>query len=123
MHEESLARTLLNKAVEICVQHGGRLVVAVRVSCGLLSGVEPLQLREAFERLRGQYSGCAVAGLVIEDPGLPAMCEGCGTEFQVVDFQFRCPSCGGKDVCVVDGDCLRILDVQLELMEGGMQAD
>lgn len=118
MHEESLARSLLNKAVEICIQHGGTLVAAVRVSCGALSGVEPLQLRDAFERLRPEYSYCAVASLVIEDPGLPARCGDCGTEFQVQDFQFHCPSCGGGRVGVLDGDCLRILDVQLELSDG-----
>ena len=119
MHEESLARTLLNKAAEICIQHGAISVAAVRVSCGSLSGVEPLQLQDAFERLRGQQDCCAAAGLVIEDPGLPARCEACGVRFQVVNFRFRCPCCGGAGVCVEDGDCLRILEVELEGVGGG----
>ncbi|MEY3174577.1 MAG: hypothetical protein RLZZ436_2491 [Planctomycetota bacterium] len=117
MHEESLARSLLKQTCELCSHHNARSVVGVRVSCGPLSGVEPTQLLDAFERLKSTLPACQSATLIIDNPGLPAECRSCSHKFPVVDFRFHCPNCSSENIQLLDGDCLRILDVQLEIPE------
>jgi len=119
MHEESLARSLLQRTAEICQQHKALFVVSVRVSCGPLSGVEPVQLQDAFERLRSVWPTCQVAALILENPGIPAFCESCGHQFPIINFRFLCPECNSGGVRLLDGDCLRILDVELEVPTSG----
>lgn len=120
MHEESLARSLLQRTAELCHLHNALSVVSVRVSCGPLSGVEPAQLQDAFERLRSAWPVCEVAALILENPGMPAHCESCGHQFPVSNFRFLCPECSSGRVRLLDGDCLRILDVELEVQESGV---
>ena len=117
MHEESLARSLLQRSAEICRLHSARSVVSIRLSCGPLSGVEPTQLLDAFTRLKSALPACRAAALVLEDPGLPALCNACGLEFPVINFCFLCPHCSAGNVQLLDGDCLRILDLELEIEE------
>jgi len=122
MHEESLARSLLQRTAELCQLHKARSVVSVRVSCGPLSGVEPMQLQDAFERLRSAWPACRFAALILEDPGMPAQCEACGHRFPIIRFRFVCPACASGRVQLLDGDCLRILDVELDVEESGEAA-
>jgi hydrogenase nickel incorporation protein HypA/HybF len=114
MHEESLARSLLQQTLDICRHHHAHSVVSVRVSCGPLSGVEPVQLHEAFDRLKTTTPAAHAATLLIENPGLPAHCENCNHQFLVDKFRFICPTCSSGLIRLLDGDCLRILDVQLQ---------
>jgi hydrogenase nickel incorporation protein HypA/HybF len=117
MHEESLARSLLQRSAEISQLHNARSVVSIRISCGPLSGVEPTQLLDAFNRLKSATPACHAAALILEDPGLPAACENCGHKFPVIDFCFLCPHCSADNVRLLDGDCVRILDLELEIEE------
>ncbi|MFM7055722.1 MAG: hydrogenase maturation nickel metallochaperone HypA [Planctomycetota bacterium] len=119
MHEESLARSLLQRTTELCQLHHARNVVSVRVSCGPLSGVEPTQLHDAFTRLKATLPACHSATLILEDPGMPARCEACRHSFDVIHFRFLCPQCSSGNIRLLDGDCLRILDVELEVEEPG----
>ncbi|MFM7038602.1 MAG: hydrogenase maturation nickel metallochaperone HypA [Planctomycetaceae bacterium] len=114
MHEESLARSLLQQTLSLCHRHNAQRVVAVRVSCGPLSGVEPSQLHEAFDRLKTTSPLSQSAALLIENPGLPARCENCKHQFSLVEFRFICPRCSSPIIQLLDGDCLRILDVELQ---------
>ena len=52
MHEASLVASLLRQVDELAAQNGGGRVDQVRIEVGPLAGVEPLLMREAFERLR-----------------------------------------------------------------------
>jgi hydrogenase nickel incorporation protein HypA/HybF len=122
MHEESLARSLLQQTLDICRHHNAHSVVSVRVSCGPLSGVEPMQLHEAFDRLKTTTPASHAATLLIENPGLPAHCENCNHQFFVVEFRFICPHCSSGLIRLLDGDCLRILDVQLQTTDSPADA-
>jgi hydrogenase nickel incorporation protein HypA/HybF len=113
MHEESLARSLLLQTLHICRINNALCVVSVRVSCGPLSGVEPAQLHEAFDRLKITNPASQSAVLLIENPGLPALCENCNHQFSVIDFRFICPQCCSALIRLLDGDCLRTLEVEL----------
>jgi hydrogenase nickel incorporation protein HypA/HybF len=117
MHEESLTRALLSQVIAVADANHATRVQQIEVSCGGLSGVEPLLLQEAFQRIQTEYECCRNAVLSIHDPGLPAQCRDCRTTFQIQDFRFRCPVCSSSALQVLDGDCLKLLNVSLQLPE------
>lgn len=112
MHEQSLVRALLKQVEAVRLEHDGRTVSEVRVEMGPLSGVEPLLLAAAFEQLVSQ-SAAAGATLVIDEVPLLAECASCSREFEVQDFVFRCPACGGS-VRVTRGDEFQLVSVSLQ---------
>ena len=56
MHEESLIRSLLRQVDQLKQIHQGLEVEEIEVEVGPLSGVEPLLLKDAFERLKSESS-------------------------------------------------------------------
>lgn len=117
MHEESLTRALLSQVLAVAEANQATRVQEIEVSCGGLSGVEPLLLQEAFQRVQIEYECCRDAVLSIRDPGLPAQCRDCSATFQIQDFRFRCPACASGHLQILDGDCLKLLNVSLHLPE------
>ena len=112
MHEHSLVRALLEQVDRLSADHGGNSVREVRVQLGPLSGVEPLLVSSAFERLK-QGTSAADAQLVIDNVLLAAVCCACGQESEIDDYCFRCCHCGHDEVRVVRGDgfCLESVTV------------
>ena len=115
MHEQSLVNALLRQVEQVRRQHGGGRVTEVRVELGPLAGVEPLLLVSAFEQLAPGTSA-AEATLVIDEVALTAECTSCLCEFEVKDFDFRCPGCGGN-VRVIRGDAFQLVSVSLQETE------
>lgn len=115
MHEESLVRALLKQVDQLRREHHAQQVTEVRVEAGPLSGVEPMQLVSAFERL-APASTVAGARLVVDEVPLLASCKSCDREFQVSDFVFYCPNCGGN-ARVIRGDQVQLVSVSLRSEE------
>lgn len=111
MHEQSLVRQLLRQVDEICRVHGAECVSEVVVEAGPMAGVDPTLLASAFEQL-APTSTARGAKLVIDEVTLQARCNCCDDEFEVCDFVFRCPTCGGN-VRVIRGDELQLVSVSL----------
>jgi hydrogenase nickel incorporation protein HypA/HybF len=112
MHEMSFARSLLSQVEQLLVRNGGTAVEEIEVEVGPLTGVEPLLLREAFERL-APASASQGAALTIREIPLEARCRGCACNFAVESFRFRCPNCGSTSVQVIRGDEFRLLNVTI----------
>ena len=102
MHEASLIASLLRQVDELAAQSGGR-VDRVLIEVGPLAGVEPLLMREAFERQRVGTSATE-AELVIDTVGLTCRCRRCRRDYITEALRFDCPLCGCDDVDVVSGD-------------------
>jgi hydrogenase nickel incorporation protein HypA/HybF len=103
MHEFSVARALVSEIRRIVADQGGGSVTAVELDIGRLSGVEPLQLAEAFRIVtaEGELSQTA---LHLNEVLLQTCCNSCGRQFEIPDFQFRCPHCGGHNLLIERGD-------------------
>ena len=96
---------------EVRRQHEATRVTEVHIEVGPLSGVEPLLLHSAFDLLVLD-SAMQDAQLVIDEVPLRARCEACDFEFEIVDFDFRCPTCRGN-VKTISGDEFQLVSVSL----------
>jgi hydrogenase nickel incorporation protein HypA/HybF len=111
MHEASLVRSLLEQVEQLLREHGGAAVEQITVQVGPLSGVEPLLVLEAFQRLAPDWPAAAAAALEIEEVALEAECGDCGAGFEIHSFRFQCPVCGSQAVRVIRGDEFRLLSI------------
>jgi hydrogenase nickel incorporation protein HypA/HybF len=109
-------RSLLQQVERVAHEHGSKSVIQIEVAVGPLSGVEPLLVRHAFDRL-ADGSTCAGAELLIQEVRLLACCRSCRAEFAMENFQFQCPDCGSRSIRITQGDKFRLLNVSLELSE------
>ena len=116
MHETSLVAALLRQVDRVCADHSALDATEVYIQLGPLSGVEPLLVAAAFERLKEGTSATS-ARLVIEKVPLEAVCSLCGLESEVRDFRFRCAHCGHDDVRVVRGDEFQLVSVTVDSMD------
>ena len=111
MHELSIVASLFEVLEERAYEHRPCKITAVKVRVGRLSGVVPELLQSAFEVYK-KGSLADAASLTIE----------------VVPFEFRCRSCGGKSfrdeppyICSAcnsaDVELLGGMDITLEKIE------
>lgn len=114
MHEESLVRSLLRHVEELAQQHQAVGVEEIEVEVGPLSGVEPLLLQDAFERLRDEFS-CPKAVLTVLQVGLDVLCKNCHSESQLQDFRFVCRECSSTSLQIVRGDAFRLMNVRIQI--------
>ena len=114
MHEESLIRSLLRQVEDLARQHQATAVAEIEVEVGPLSGVEPLLLQDAFERLRDEFSW-PLAELSVVEVGLDVLCRSCQTESQLQNFRFVCLQCGSTSLQILRGDAFRLLNVIMEV--------
>jgi hydrogenase nickel incorporation protein HypA/HybF len=113
MHELSLVQSLLRQVGDLARAQGAARVLAVRMSVGEFSGVEPELMQMAYDDLVKDtlLSG---AELVMERVPLEARCEICGREFVVEAFRFECPACHSPNTVIMRGDGLILESVTME---------
>ncbi len=114
MHEESLIRSLLRQVKELAQQHDSHAVEVIEVEVGPLSGVEPLLLQDAFERLKAEFSWPR-AELCVLQVGLDVLCTSCQSESQLQNFHFVCRDCGSTSLQILRGDAFRLLNGSMEI--------
>jgi len=112
MHERSIVGALLAQVMALTPAKAPGSVREVRVRVGPLSGVEPMLMQSAFDQLSTDAI-FEYATLVIVEVPLRAQCRLCGMQFDVADFNFRCASCGSKEVVVMDGDAVILESIEI----------
>ena len=114
MHEASLVRNLLDQVRRLADAQAADGVERIELEIGPLSGVEAELVASAFRDLRGEF-GLGHSELVIEQVPLVAQCPDCEQRFELVEFDFRCPSgCAGR-VRVVQGEACLLKRVSLRV--------
>ena len=113
MHELSIAQSVLEAVKAEAVRHPGTKPAKVGLKIGELASVDPDALRFGFEVLTRDT---ALEGLQLEIEFCPRRhrCLDCGTEFNVKDFDFRCPGCQSTRNDCISGDQLEIAYLELE---------
>jgi hydrogenase nickel incorporation protein HypA/HybF len=109
MHELSLSRAIVQTATRHA--RGGR-VVLISVTIGALRQVVPGSLSFWFEIVA---RGTVCEGAVLEARLRPARMRcACGEEWELQEPSFRCPTCGGGQTRVLDGDQLSVDSIEVE---------
>lgn len=113
MHEYSIVSSLIESCEEYARQNCATIVTKVVVKIGVLSGVEPHLLKEAFEAFK-TASLCADAKLVINIQKVKISCKSCQNEQEIEKNEFVCPKCGSFDVDVLEGEDMYLMSLELE---------
>lgn len=117
MHELAICQALLDEVERVARVQRAERVVAVRVRCGALAGVEPGLLQRAYEVARGGTLA-AEAALTIEESPVRVHCLRCGSETAARVQRLVCAACGEWRTEVVSGDELTLMSIELITAEG-----
>ena len=112
MHEMSICQGLLNQVEQIAHERGASRVDSIVLSIGPLAGVEPKLLNRAFEIARLD-TVARDAELEIETGPVVVECRICGGSGEVQVNRLLCPSCGGWQVDLTQGDELLLLRLEI----------
>jgi len=113
MHEYSIVQSLIDSCEEHARKNNAKKVTKVVVKIGILSGVEPQLLREAYEMFR-LGTICHEAELVLNLQKVKVHCNVCGAEEELAQNEFICPKCGSFDIKVLDGEEMYLMSLELE---------
>lgn len=113
MHEYGIAQSLIESCEKHARENSAKKVTKVVVKIGILSGVEPHLLREAYEMFR-LGTVCGDAELVLNLQKVKVHCNVCGHEAELEKNEFVCPKCGSFDINVLDGDEMFLMSLELE---------
>ena len=116
MHELSLCMNVIDQVTTLAAEHQARAVSRITVRIGVLSGVEPLLLANAFT--------IAQAGTVAENArfiteSVPARvhCTDCGADSDVPAQVLRCAACGSTATRLIAGDEITLASVELAVAD------
>ncbi len=113
MHEYSIVQSLIDSCEEHVRQNNAKKVTKVAIKIGVLSGVEPYLLNEAFEAFK-QDTICNEALLVMNIQKVKVHCNKCLAESELEKNEFICPKCGSFDIDVLDGEEMYLMSLELE---------
>lgn len=113
MHERSIVKLIIDQVQEeITSRSLGRLVEIV-LDIGEFSGVESALVESAFAEMASEFWKDNVQ-LTVRVTPLIAVCQICDCEFRVENFHFECRKCGAKNIRVVSGEEIRIVELRTE---------
>jgi hydrogenase nickel incorporation protein HypA/HybF len=113
MHELSIAQSIVEAVQVEAARHPGSKPVKIGLRIGELSAVDPDALQFSIEAITLDTE---LQGLQVEIQLCPRRhrCLDCGNEFEVKEFDFRCPRCQSMRGECISGDQLETAYLELE---------
>ena len=103
---------VLDRALEVCQQHGGTKVTKITLKIGVMSGIVASYVQSFFDVLS---KGTAAAGaeIVIEDDPAVFICRKCGAEtvYTQLGPEYVCSACGSPALRLTDGYRFQIVSI------------
>jgi len=112
LHELSLCQNIIDQLEELARRHDAASVSRVEVQVGVLSGVEPQLLEQAFPFVQAGTIA-EHATLVTEVVQPRVACLACGAQTEASASDLRCASCGSEETQLVRGRELILARVEL----------
>lgn len=112
MHEYSIVQSLLETCEEHARANDASEITKVIVKIGVLSGVEPDLLETAFNTFKEQ-TVCHNAQFIMNIQKIEILCKSCNTKSILEKNEFSCPSCGGVDIEVLDGEEMYLMSLEM----------
>lgn len=113
MHEYSIVNSLIASCEEHLKANDAAKVTKVVVKIGVMSGVEPHLLKEAFDMFK-QDSVCHEADLVLNIQKVVAECRSCKAKEELAKNEYVCPKCGSYELDVLDGEDMYLMSLEME---------
>jgi hydrogenase nickel incorporation protein HypA/HybF len=113
MHELGITQSIVDIAVRTALDEGATRVRSVTVEIGELAGVVADSVAFCFEACR-EGTLLADAELIIETIPGKARCSGCGAESPVDQYTFACPACGAFTLERLQGEELKIREMEID---------
>jgi len=113
MHEMSLAKSVLQIIEDTARAEGCARVKMVRLEIGQLAGVEAESLRFCFDVVTRDSIAQDAQLEIIETAGL-GKCTQCSCETPIATLYEACPQCGSYGLSVIDGDAMRVKELEVE---------
>lgn len=113
MHEMSLCESVLDILEQQAAEQQYQKVSTVWLEIGALSSVEPEALRFCFDAVM-QGTLAERARLVIIDVPGRAKCLQCGHDVIIKQRYDACPECHDYQLQVIDGEQMRIKELEVE---------
>lgn len=113
MHEYGITQSLIESCEKHARDNSAKRVTKVVVNIGILSGVEPHLLHEAYEMFKSDTM-CSSAELIINIQKVKINCNGCDYEAELEKNEFICPRCGSFDIRVLEGEEMHLMSLELE---------
>lgn len=113
MHEYSIVMSLMEQCEALALQHQAKGIEQVELKIGILSGVEPALLAQAFETFKLE-TVCHKADLIMNIQPLVLQCRDCDKQSQVEERTIICPVCKGNNTLVTDGEDMMLMQLVLD---------
>lgn len=113
MHEMSIAEGIVDIALDTMKANGGTVIHAIQLRLGVMSGVEPAALHFCFDSVT-QGTAAEGAKLELEIVPLTGHCLDCGSNFEVENYTFKCPSCGSVAIKTESGRELQVASIDMD---------
>ncbi|MGX9460951.1 hydrogenase maturation nickel metallochaperone HypA/HybF [Shewanella sp. A14] len=113
MHEYSIVMSLMEQCESLALENQASSIEQVELKIGILSGVEPALLSQAFDTFKLE-TVCHNAKLVMNIQPLILQCRTCDTQSQVDERTVICPACGGNNTIVIDGEDMMLMQLVLD---------
>lgn len=117
MHELGIATSILETVEKEADKHPGKRFEKVGLRIGDLAGVDADALTFGWEAITRDTSW---ESLQLEIERIPRRnrCDGCGTVFEVHDYdELNCPHCNAFPTYAIGGDELQIAYIEVEELE------
>lgn len=113
MHELSICQALMTQVESVAAQHQATKVTSITVQIGVLSGVVPDLLAQAFTIARAG-TVAEQAELITETLPIKVRCRQCGAETEASANRLLCGVCGDWQTQLISGEELLLASVELE---------
>lgn len=122
MHELSICQALIAQVEAVARERNARRVTRVELGIGVLSGVEPVLLEQAYP-LAAAGSVAEGSLLVIEPRAIQVHCSRCGADSQASANRLVCAHCGDWRTELISGDELMLMQVEMDTNDSAAVAD
>jgi hydrogenase nickel incorporation protein HypA/HybF len=94
-------------------RHNAKTLRSVRLNVGQMSAIVPEALTFCFEVIT---KGTEMEGARLKMDIIPLMgyCQSCAKEFEIIDYAFSCPTCGGSEIETLGGQDLSIVEMEVD---------
>ncbi len=113
MHEYSIVQSLIDSCEQHATQNDARKVTKVVVKIGVMSGVEPHLLKEAFDTFKDKTI-CEESEFIMHIQKVKIKCNDCDKESELEKNEYLCPQCESSNINVIDGEDMFLMQLELE---------